>query len=73
MPARHLSAFRRYLLASALALLCCCCWAAADDPPQPFEWVKGTTWNWNSWREVTFECDGRFVTTQLSTGLSVFF
>jgi hypothetical protein len=26
-----------------------------------FEGLKGTTWSWNNWREVTFGCDGSFV------------
>lgn len=25
-----------------------------------FNWLKGTTWNWNDWREVQFEQDGTF-------------
>lgn len=25
-----------------------------------FDWVKGTVWNWNNWRHVTFEHDGNF-------------
>ena len=44
-----------------------------DEPPKPpppppppppigpaFEGLKGTTWHWNGWREVTFSCDGAF-------------
>ena len=23
-------------------------------------WLRGTTWNWNNWRDVTFEPDGTF-------------
>ena len=23
-------------------------------------WLRGTTWNWNNWRDVTFEPDGKF-------------
>ena len=26
-----------------------------------FEWMKGTEWDWNNWRTVTFEADGTFV------------
>mmetsp|Transcript_37338 Transcript_37338/g.73430 ORF Transcript_37338/g.73430 Transcript_37338/m.73430 type:complete len:480 (+) Transcript_37338:27-1466(+) len=25
-----------------------------------FDWMKGTVWNWNNWRHVTFEHDGNF-------------
>ena len=24
------------------------------------EWMKGTTWHWNNWRDVVFEADGAF-------------
>jgi hypothetical protein len=25
-----------------------------------FSWLKGTEWDWNNWRTVTFEEDGTF-------------
>jgi hypothetical protein len=27
---------------------------------EEYDWMKGTTWNWNDWRDVTFEYDGTF-------------
>ena len=26
-----------------------------------FDWLKGTEWNWNNWREVIFRKDGSFL------------
>jgi DnaJ-class molecular chaperone len=31
-----------------------------SEPTKAFNWLKGTTWNWNDWREVQFQQDGSF-------------
>lgn len=31
-----------------------------DKPSKKFGWLKGTEWNWNSWRNIKFEKDGTF-------------
>lgn len=31
-----------------------------DDIDKKFNWVKGTTWHWNNWRDVQFQQDGQF-------------
>ena len=48
--------------ALALALLHCSASAAAASAAskKPGGWLRGTVWNWNDWRHVTFECDGGF-------------
>ena len=33
---------------------------AAAEQAAAGDWLKGTTWRWNNWRDVKFECDGRF-------------
>ena len=32
----------------------------SEKPHDKFNWIKGTTWNWNDWRDVQFEQDGNF-------------
>lgn len=32
----------------------------SDKISKEFNWLKGTEWNWNSWRNVKFEKDGSF-------------
>jgi hypothetical protein len=34
--------------------------AAHTDEAAATDFLKGTTWRWNSWRIVKFECDGSF-------------
>ena len=34
--------------------------AVPQEPSEDFAWLKGTKWNWNNWREVEFQPDGRF-------------
>ena len=32
----------------------------AQEISDKFQWVRGTTWHWNNWRDVTFEPNGIF-------------
>ena len=34
--------------------------ASSSDVDPTMEYLRGTTWRWNNWRDVTFECDGKF-------------
>ena len=34
--------------------------ASSSDVDPSMEYLRGTTWRWNNWRDVTFECDGKF-------------
>ena len=34
--------------------------AAPQGIHDSFNWMKATTWHWNSWRDVRFGADGRF-------------
>lgn len=44
----------------AIAAAACSFAAATTEQPTAKDWLKGTTWRWNNWRDVTFECTGRF-------------